>query len=221
MRWKLLAIVAFSMVSACTCLPNTRFGTGGGTRAYNATAAEQEAIGLAHSYGFGNSRDEMVRIVAIGIAESSLNSAARHWHNLTRLDANPCCDNDRANPQPWFWGCYPRCVADRGWLQINANTWGPHTRNPSSAACGAADEQADTPSVATVFARCMFNYTAAHGSNGWDTWDAWRLGKFTDATPCQRAKCYYELYTGTRDGWPSVPIQVDAWCRSHGNPRGC
>jgi hypothetical protein len=221
MRSKLLAIVAFSMLAGCTCLPNARFGTRGGTRPPDAAAAEQEAIGYAHDNGFGDSRDSMARIAAIGIAESSLSSAARHWHDQSRVDSGPCCDNDPAHPQPKLWRCYPRCVADRGWLQINSYAWGPHAGNPSSAACGATDAQADTPSVATFIARCIFNYGVAHGTNGWDTWDAWKLGKFTDATPCQRAKCYYERYSGTRNGWPSVPVQVDAWCASHNNPSGC
>ncbi len=221
MRWKLLAILAFSMLTACTCVPNVRFGTAGGTRPFNAAAAEQQAIGIAHDHGFGDSRDMMARIVAIGIAESSLNRSARHWHDETRLDAGLCCDNDPAHPQPRLWRCYPRCVADRGWLQINSRTWGAHTGNPSSVACGATDAQADTPGVATLIGRCMLNYAAAHGINGWDTWDAWKFGKFTDTTPCQRAKCYYERYAGTRDGWPSVPVQVDAWCAAHRNPRGC
>jgi len=220
-RWKLLVIVTCGMLGACACPANVRFGTGGGTRSFDAGAAEREAIGYAHDYGFGSSRDTMARITAIGIAESSLNSAARHWHKQSRLDSNACCDMDHAHPQPKSWWCYPLCVADRGWLQINAYTWGPDTRNASSAACGATDKQADTPRVATLFARCMFNYTTAHGVNGWDTWDTWKDGKFTDATPCRGAECYDERYLGMRNGWPSVPIQVDAWCESHHNPVGC
>ncbi len=220
-RKLLLLIIACVMLAACVCPPNVRFGTSGGTRPFNAVAAEQTAISYAHKYGFGTSRATMARIVAIGIAESSLNSAARHWHKQSRVDRDVCCNKDRAHPQPKSWPCYPHCVADRGWLQINSNTWGPHRRNPSSAACGATDAQADTPRVATFFARCMFNYTAAHSGNGWNTWDAWKYGKFTGATPCQRARCYDERYRGTRNGWPSVPIQVDAWCAAHHNPRGC
>ncbi len=86
-RKLLLLIIACVMLAACVCPPNVRFGTGGGTRPFNAAAAEQTAISYAHKYGFGTSRATMARIVAIGIAESSLNSAARHWHKQSRVDS--------------------------------------------------------------------------------------------------------------------------------------
>src|SRR5438105_9567679 len=56
------------VLGARGCPANVRFGTGGGTRSFNAGDAEREAIGYAHDYGFGASRDTMARIAAIGIA---------------------------------------------------------------------------------------------------------------------------------------------------------
>jgi hypothetical protein len=135
-------------------------------------------LGAAMSAGFAT-RDQLLAVLAIGVAESSLWSAARKWH--PEYGFRPAKDVIGVHGPADIWKNGRQVNSDRGLWQISSHWWPQYT-------------DADCDNVSRA-AHIVFELS--EGGRNFRVWDPFKAGS---------AQRHYET---AFDGWPALRPVVD------------
>jgi hypothetical protein len=148
------------------------------------TNTRSKQIGIAHVLsaaveGGFTTRDQLLAVLAVGVAESSLWSAARKWH--PEYGYRPITDAIGVRGPPDVWKKGRQMNSDRGIWQISSHWWPKYA-------------DADCDDVARA-AHLVFDIS--EGGRNFRVWDPFNAGS---------AQRHYDV---AFDGWPALRPLVD------------
>jgi lysozyme-like protein len=135
-----------------------------------------QTIQFAYDAGF-HREDQLVTVVSIGIAESSLYTQHRHWHPEYGLRPATAVIGVQGTTSTWNANHTRQVSSDRGVWQISTHWWPQYN-----------DARSDDPARAAQVV-----WEMSKGGTDFRPWDSW-----------YRSKNAQRHYDSAYDGWPAV-----------------
>jgi hypothetical protein len=135
-----------------------------------------QTIQFAYDAGF-HSEDQLVTVVSIGIAESSLYTQHRHWHPEYGFRAASAVIGVQGPDSAWNASHTRQVSSDRGVWQISTHWWPQYN-----------DARSDDPARAAKVV-----WEMSKGGTDFRPWDSW-----------YKSKNAQRHYDAPYDGWPAV-----------------